>query len=68
MKINIKNIFLKNNENHKIYHLSEFLIKKIFLIYLIIFIIMTSLQLILEYKSEQNSVKKILNILIDSNI
>ena len=58
MKINIKQIFSKNEDKHKIYHLSEFLIEKIFLTYLVIFVLITSLQLIIEYHSEKNNVKK----------
>lgn len=66
--VNIKNI-LKNNKNkHRIYHLSEFLIEKIFLTYLVIFVVITSLQLLIEYKSERNNVKNTLNTFIDSNL
>lgn len=68
MKINIKKIFSKNEGKHRIYHLSEFLIEKIFLTYLVIFVLITSLQLIIEYKSEQHSVKKILNTIVESNL
>ncbi len=68
MKINIKQIFSKNEDKHKIYHLSEFLIEKIFLTYLVIFVLITSLQLIIEYHSEKNNVKKTLNTFIDSNL